>query len=748
MARLQKSSRTATKPAAPTTASVPDALTGVAAFGTGKTDAQMVRRSNLWRDNYNPLRGLVMSRLITIFEAAERGAYAELQLLLRKAEKRYPVLKGFVERLTSSIEELSWDVKVLKNLPEGATPEMAEKQRKFLRGRYDKVKNLTDAFGQITLAEIRGYAVLQKHRYEGGPSDGAVKELYWLEPWVWCRDGYYGDFYYNEISRFGVGLGSCAGTFGESCRIGGESLPRTDFVLREVNSPLYEIALIAFVNWLMARKDWAAFVEIFGLAKGVVIMPPNIAVGKEQDYQTAAEKVSDGVSGALPAGSDIKFPTAGVRGEAPFEKYGDAQDKDFVMAATSGVLSMLQGHGGGGLNQGPHKEHGEEWEKIAKMKGRRVNETLRADFDEPELAAEFPNEPVCVQFTLAVEDEEDINTAADTVVKLEGANYQTDEQEVSTRTGFKVKRVVAPKPVDDPSVKQDESLVKKDAKIQNSLRRAAGKIRNTDDVDVDGFIQAIAGDLQHLRDRVASIEAISDPDLRAKKFSALLEDWDQLVADITADPESAQALATVNPNALLAGLRGQPVKNRLSSRARDLILNSGNPNHDDQGRFASGEELAAFHDEATAQGSNEHRVKNYRAVDSAEAARIKSATGIDVSGHSHAVDNYALRHINKEHGNAESEKLRGQLPVTREDIARLPEITANPDKIEHAGETKLGREGIRYTKQLDGRTVVVEEVRTKAKLLVPVSIQKFKNRVTIDAGAPISTSKTLHPKQP
>ena len=79
MARLQKSSRTATKPAAPTTASVPDALTGVAAFGTGKTDAQMVRRSNLWRDNYNPLRGLVMSRLITIFEAAERGAIADLR---------------------------------------------------------------------------------------------------------------------------------------------------------------------------------------------------------------------------------------------------------------------------------------------------------------------------------------------------------------------------------------------------------------------------------------------------------------------------------------------------------------------------------------------------------------------------------------------------------------------------------------------------------------------------------------------
>ena len=71
---------------AKTTAAAPPAMLSTAdaylAFGTGKTDAQMVRKSNLWRDNYNPLRGLGMTKLIAIFEAAERGAFAELQLLL------------------------------------------------------------------------------------------------------------------------------------------------------------------------------------------------------------------------------------------------------------------------------------------------------------------------------------------------------------------------------------------------------------------------------------------------------------------------------------------------------------------------------------------------------------------------------------------------------------------------------------------------------------------------------------------
>jgi len=563
MAKLAKKGRTPKNlptPATPT-ASAPTAVASVAnayaAFGTGKTDATIVRRSNLWRDNYNPLRGLVMARLITIFEAAERGAYAELQLTLRKAEKRYPVLKGFIERLLCSVEELGWDVKVLKTLPPGATPDMAEKQRAFLKQRYDLIGNLNEAIGQIALAEVRGYAVLQKHRIADGENAGAVNELYWLEPWVWVRDGYYGDFYYNEISRFGVGLGSCAGTLGEDNRIGSEHLPREDFVMREVESPLYEIALIAFVNWMMSRKDWAAFVEIFGLAKGVVIMPPNIAVGKEADYQSAAEKVSDGVSGALPAGSDIKFPTAGVRGEDPFEKYCEAQNQDVVMAATSGLLSMLTASGGG-LNRGPNQEHQDIWVKIARMKGKRVNETLMKDFDLPELTAKFPGQPICAYFNIPTEDDEDIGVLADTVVKFEGVNLQTDVKEVSDRAGMKLTRVAAPEPVipgAPASGPAETDLTAKNAEDAKKLQNRTFNIQHpTSNAE---FLQAVAADLQPFRDRLEAILEITDPALRRQKLEALLADMDALKADITADPESARVLEQISAKALAAGLNGE-----------------------------------------------------------------------------------------------------------------------------------------------------------------------------------------------
>ena len=97
--------------------------------GGGLSTEEMVRRSNYWRDNYNPLRGLTMARLLALFEQAERGAFVEIQLTLRKVEKRFPVLKGFIEKLLSNIEELDGKVRVKEQLPEGGTPAMAEKQR-------------------------------------------------------------------------------------------------------------------------------------------------------------------------------------------------------------------------------------------------------------------------------------------------------------------------------------------------------------------------------------------------------------------------------------------------------------------------------------------------------------------------------------------------------------------------------------------------------------------------------------------
>lgn len=410
--------------------------------GRGRTPAELVRASNRWRDTYNPLRGLVISKVVALLEQAERGDFAELQLTCRKIEKRYPVVRGLIARRLSALEKLDWDVKVMDPLPDGVSEAQAEEHRKFLRARYDLIENLTDAFGDLERAEFRGYAILQKHFYQDGPNDGAVRELHWLPQETWVRDGQYGDWYYNRDSQFGIGLDSARSAFGEENRIGSEQLPREAFVIRECEMALYEIYLIAFVNWAMGRKDWAAFTEIFGIPASIVIMPPNIPSDKEDEYLSAANSVAEGSSGALPNGSDAKFPSASVRGEAPFKSFSDAQDADVVLAGTGGRLAMLTADKGG-LGDGPAEEHADAFDDIAQASARKISQTLQRDFDRVELSAQFPGQPICVYFELAAPDQEDVDKLVERVVKLESTGLETDAQEVSEKVGLKLTRRVA-----------------------------------------------------------------------------------------------------------------------------------------------------------------------------------------------------------------------------------------------------------------------------------------------------------------
>jgi len=119
----------------------------------------------------------------------------------------------------------------------------------------------------------------------------------------------------------------------------------------------------------------------------------------------------------------------------------------------------------------------------------------------------------------------------------------------------------------------------------------------------------------------------------------------------------------------------------------------------------------------------------YATIGSDEAARLREVTGFDLSGYQHSIDNLAIRHIDSQHGNPAIEEPRGQIAITRDDIAKIPEIVANPDKVT-ALKTHQKRDGVGYTKQVNGETFYVEEIRTGKKLLSAVSMRKLKAGAT------------------
>ncbi len=553
----------------------------------GKSTAQIVRSSNVWRDNYNALRGLVISKVVSLMEAAQRGDFAELQLVLKRMERRFPVLKALKARRLAALEKLDWEVKVMDPLPAGLSAEQAEAQREHLRNRYDLIENLTDTFGQLVLAEFRGFTILQKHRYQDGANDGAVREFHWLPQFVWSRAGEYGDWYLNWNSTFGIGGDACKTTLGEKNRIGSNELPREEFIVREHDTPLYEIALIAFVNWSMGRKDWAAFVEVFGLPNAIVIMPPQIPTGKESEYLSAAEKTADGVSGALPNGSDVKFPTASVRGNDPFKAFCDANVEDVVLAGTGGLLTMLSQPTG--IGQGASGEHGDAFDEIAQADARRINETLQRDFDRAELNAAFPGQPIAAYFELCAMEEEDVTETITQIAALRGAGYAVEREQVEERTGFELAEPVATPgaPASGPAVpgragspvpaEDDEEPMVTNRAPQFSTPNAQ-----------QSLAAAIAADLRPvlaaLDERLARIAEITDPALRQAKLDEAWAELEPLMKDIQADPASARVLEQLSAPALARG---------LTNRAGKILNYDPDQPRDDQGQWTDAAEFVA-----------------------------------------------------------------------------------------------------------------------------------------------------------
>jgi len=517
--------------------------------GGGKSHEQLVRAANFWRDNYNPLRGLVIGKVVYLLEAAERGDYAELELTVRKIEKRYPVFKGLKTRRLSALEELDWDIKIKNPLPAGATQEMADAQQAHLRSRYDLVENLTEAFGFLALAEFRGFSILQKHRFEGGENDGAVQELHWLPQWMWSRAGQFGDWFFNADSRFGIGGLGCAPALGEKNRIGSVDLPREEFLLREVEDPLFEIALIAFVNWAMARKDCSAFVEIFGLPNGVVIMPPGIPQGQEAAYQASAEKVADGVSGALPNGSDIKFPTSGFRNNGPFKEFCGEQDADVVMAGTGGRLAML-GNDKGGLGDGPSKQHADAFDQIARADARKINEVFQRDFDKPELADAFANQPICVYFELSASDEEDAKDFCGNVQTLSLAGKKVKTEFIQEKIGYEFDADTAPETLGDEKKTEDKADGIQTAPVIKNRENPATAEQT--------FLAALANKTDPVLALLNRITDITDDNQMMSALSQFYAHADQITAAVTANATKTQlALEQTTAPALADGLQGK-----------------------------------------------------------------------------------------------------------------------------------------------------------------------------------------------
>lgn len=384
-----------------------------------------IATANLWRDHYNPLRSLTITRVVSLLEDGERGAYADVQWTYRYIEMQDATLGALVERRTSAIQKLDWNIKVREDVPAGKEA-MAEAQQAALRSAYDRIGNLSAALEFLAMASFRGYSHLEKVT----DAAGRVVELAPVDQWFWVRGGLYGRWQYNPTASFGAARG--------------EDVPLERFVIREVARPINRVALVCFVRKNLSQKDWDGFIEAYGIPAVFIVMPDNVPQDKETAYLEAAESIAGDGRGVLPGGSDVKTVDNGARGNNPFKEHIDYQDAQVVLRGTGGKLTML--NDATGLGSGNSDAHEKTFDEIAKAEAKEISEILRQQIDRDILEAVTPGEPAYAYFELAANEETDTAQVVKDLKELDSAGYQIEPAWIEEKTGYPVTRKPAPAP--------------------------------------------------------------------------------------------------------------------------------------------------------------------------------------------------------------------------------------------------------------------------------------------------------------
>lgn len=346
-----------------------------------------LKKMNRWRDGFNPLRGLTMMQAVALLEAGERGEYANLQWLFRAVERRNATLRAVKARRLSAVMRLDWTVEEIEieksQISNRKTdiPDLAARQAETLRAAYERIDNLRETIGHLALAEFRGYAHLEFHRAE----DGGVSHFEPVPQWLLFRRGLNGPWQYNAEAR------------GGAAREDDPVLELDDFLVREVEDPINEIAVMAHLRQSLSQKDWDGFVETYGIPPLFIELPPNIPADKEALYQAQAEAVIGDSRGTMPNGAKVQTVTPYGGGTTPFSEHIRYQDECIVLAGTGGKLTMLAQSGSGTLAGGAHEN---TFDEIAASEALEISEVFQKQFDARILAEKFPGAPVLAFFQL------------------------------------------------------------------------------------------------------------------------------------------------------------------------------------------------------------------------------------------------------------------------------------------------------------------------------------------------------------
>ena len=652
------------------------------------------------RMRFNPLRGMTPDRLAQILDQFDMGYFRAAAILWDRLERRDYNLKSVVPKRKKAVARLGFEILTVDNIPD-AQKALAEAQAADLTYFYNNL-TATDA---LKPDQIGGLSLLVRQMRDADCKYYAVHEL------VWQPDaaGLTAQFVFCPLWWFEGTTGKLRYMDSEFQVYGRDMLPGEWLVT--CGEGLMEACSVAWMFKHLALTDWLNFCERYG--QPFIDAATSASPGSD-DWDKLVDYVqnfgADG-GGVRSQSANIALMETKNSGVDTFGKMVENMDRAMTILWRGGDLgtSSAKDQTGASL-QGDETDILETDDAVA------TEETLATNISRYVISYKYgPDAPVLAYLKFKKQDKQNVEL-----------DLQIDQFLLDAGAPLGVKNTLerfsrpVPEAGEDLLTKpQPPALPGQPGKPQPDLDEApelANSQLSTPQLSTD-LGACLHEMILPLLKRLEAIAAVDDAGIQQHMIEKLLKDFPSIANAIQADDSLAKKLSPTLAGALVSGLKGKA--EMANSNDNHLPPGTGG------GQFASGNAAgggaAVEKVKEVLSGKSDEAV--YAKVAPDVATKIKAATGKDVSGYQHFIDHDALVHIDKQHG-VGNEDQAGHKPITKDDIEKIPQIVASPDKVENGGISERGAQSVKYTKRFNGTTYYVEEVWAKDKLLAAKTMFK------------------------
>lgn len=530
----------------------------------GRRPSKEALQARAWIESVNPLRGLTASKAQAIYDSARRGDTVWLQWIYQEMEGVDPTLMICAERRGGALVDLDWCIrKRPASRVAGFDEILAEEQTAYLETVFGRAEdaNLWDAVEHLSQAFFRGFAHVAPVYGDGGMT---LERFETIDSWNVVRDINTNTWFWNpEASMF----------LPDYTRL--EPVPPDEICSlvrpRHIDYP----AMTIYLRSALGEKAWGQFVERYGIPPVIIVMPPDIDPNLTQQYTDAAEKVAEGGSGALPAGSDVTYAEGG-RGVNPFTQFLDHQQQLVVLMATGGMFTSLTG--ATGIGQGATAAHQDTWRSIVQRDAATIAAAINRQVTARLLDAAFPGRPRLASFDFETEPAPTADEVFEMAGRAKTAGYIVAQADLEEKTGYTLEKApessgfgmgtglfnseTPRKPVASP-------LQNRLADENDPTHARSGKtLQNASDA-VSRLAAAYAGDLRPLAVELEALASLPDAELAgaAEKLSKRLPEL------LAGDPQAAAELERI----IGALLPESPAANSATDQPRGKTSGESTP---------------------------------------------------------------------------------------------------------------------------------------------------------------------------